>query len=293
MGPLSGLVQSIGRAEASAILAGLRWASFHGTDVCIWSDSLSSVNLVRFIQTNDHVPGHVSNYDIWKEVHDVLRSCAGLRVHFQWMPSHLEATSLESPLEDWAAHWNEVADHFAGMANRLRPQSFWQLWRRYRLSLNWWSDRIAQLRTFSSPLLLERIKQRKWFGSMTTLLKRKLSFWKTSCLWIGIHSAVNQLDPCQQISSRIWFSGLLLLKHKEAEWEPSLKSNLFLLWSWIENFHSRSQLREANWLCASWIGAISSPRCLSFCGQYSRHSEDCKSFFLTSPCARLRFRSLN
>ena len=148
MGPLHGLVQSIGRAEASAILAGLRWALFHAADVCIWSDSLSSINLVRFIQEHDRVPSRVSNYDIWKEIHEVLRSCAGLCIFFQWVPSHLELSQLESPLEDWAASWNDVADTFAGMANRIRSPTFWQLWQRYRLSLDWWSERIAQLREF-------------------------------------------------------------------------------------------------------------------------------------------------
>ena len=148
MGPLHGLVQSVGRAEASAILAGVRWAAFHQADVCIWSDSQSSINLALFIQQYDRVPAGVANFDIWHEVCTELRSCAGLQMIFRWVPSHLDSSKLESPLEDWISHWNDVADTMAAEAHRCRPQSFWDLWRRYRLSLDWWCERVQQLREF-------------------------------------------------------------------------------------------------------------------------------------------------
>ena len=148
MGPLHGLVQSIGRAEASAILAGVRWAAFHQADVCIWSDSQSSINLALFIQQYDRVPAGVANFDIWHEVCTELRSCAGLQMIFRWVPSHLDSSKLESPLEDWVSDWNDVADTMAAEAHRCRPLSFWNLWRRYKLSLDWWCERVQQLREF-------------------------------------------------------------------------------------------------------------------------------------------------
>ena len=148
MGPLCGLIQTIDRAELSAIVSAVLWAGFHGADACLWSDSLSNVRLANVILANDSIPEGVANLDLWSLFLDASRSCAGLQLLVQWIPSHLHPEVLEDPCEDWLVHWNAVADEFAVRANKVRPLKFWQLWHQYRLSLDWWSTRVRQLRAF-------------------------------------------------------------------------------------------------------------------------------------------------
>ena len=57
IGHLSGITPVHRSAELTAILAALRWST--SADICIWSDSLSCVNLADYVQQHEHVPINV------------------------------------------------------------------------------------------------------------------------------------------------------------------------------------------------------------------------------------------
>ena len=102
IGHLSGITQSIDRAELTAILAALRWST--SADICIWSDSLSCVNLADYVQQHEHVPINVENYDLWLAVQDALRLRAGCTTMFRWVPSHVHADQAVDAFEIGRAH---------------------------------------------------------------------------------------------------------------------------------------------------------------------------------------------
>ena len=148
MGPLCGLVQTIDRAELSALVSATLWAGFHVVDACLWSDSLLMVRLANYILEHDRIPDGFANVDLWTNFLEATRSCAGHCLLARWIPSHLSPEVLEDACEDWLVHWNSVADEFAARANQVRTPDFWKLWHRLRLSLDWWSTRARQLKTF-------------------------------------------------------------------------------------------------------------------------------------------------
>eukprot|EP00438_Fugacium_kawagutii_P025923 Skav202342 [mRNA] locus=scaffold2638:36667:46016:- [translate_table: standard] len=148
MAPLSGIMQTISRAELSAVLAALRWTSYHQCDVCIWSDSRSTVRVLNRLRHLTYVPDTLRNRDLWLAVWEELQQCAALQVWFRWIPSHMSKSSAEDPYEDWIITWNGYADTAANEANQDRPAAFWELFRTYELQLDWWTDRLRKLRRF-------------------------------------------------------------------------------------------------------------------------------------------------
>ena len=47
--PVAGLAQSIDRAELMAVVASLQWAAGTELGLCLWSDSLSTVNTMEYV----------------------------------------------------------------------------------------------------------------------------------------------------------------------------------------------------------------------------------------------------
>eukprot|EP00438_Fugacium_kawagutii_P008056 Skav223965 [mRNA] locus=scaffold3540:263869:268707:+ [translate_table: standard] len=148
LGPLVGLAQTIGRAELTALLTALRWASFHQVDCCLWSDSLSTVRKVNLIMRLGQVPFPTKNYDLWLEVSDLLQQCVNLCIWVRWVPSHIPLIHAEDPFEEWAIFWNGMVDQLAAEANRARDADFWMVFQRYELTLDFWAIRVRALRHF-------------------------------------------------------------------------------------------------------------------------------------------------
>eukprot|EP00438_Fugacium_kawagutii_P015540 Skav211013 [mRNA] locus=scaffold134:51708:59003:+ [translate_table: standard] len=148
MAPLSGISQTIARAELSAILAALRWASHHQCDICVWSDSKSTVRTINKLLHMAYVPGSLKNRDLWLAVWEELQHCAALRLWIRWIPSHLPMDQSDDSFEDWIIKWNGYADAAAVMANQERTPVFWDLFRRYERELDWWATRLRKLRRF-------------------------------------------------------------------------------------------------------------------------------------------------
>eukprot|EP00435_Cladocopium_sp_Y103_P028157 s555_g7.t1 len=146
LGHLHGLTQTIDRAELAAVLAATRCSQ--SNDLCIWSDSQSTVDTADFIQRNGFVPASVENYDMWLQFHDALGLRNGLQTHFRWTPSHIQVHLASDPFEHWLFWWNNAIDAIVSRWNWHRPQDFLQLQGRLERTLNWWTVRIRQLRHF-------------------------------------------------------------------------------------------------------------------------------------------------
>eukprot|EP00438_Fugacium_kawagutii_P011104 Skav203175 [mRNA] locus=scaffold39:98339:103385:- [translate_table: standard] len=146
--PLSGLTQTIDRAEITAILAALSWPSGSSLGICIWSDSQSSVEVLEYLMKHDDLPSQSVNLDLWQQVLSVLRDRQGLRTEARWIPAHLDPEAAEDDFEAWVIHWNAQADVLAGLTNRMRPDDFLRFHRQATSILSGWQTRLQQLRQF-------------------------------------------------------------------------------------------------------------------------------------------------
>jgi hypothetical protein len=110
--------------------------------------SQSTINVAEHIQRFDEIPEGASNHDLWLLVQQALRDRAGVATDFHWMPSHVPASEAEDPVEEWAIHWNDLADQLAVHTNHQRSADFLRLHQALRSSLNDWETRLKQLRQF-------------------------------------------------------------------------------------------------------------------------------------------------
>ena len=148
LGPLTGLLQSISRAELTALVTAIRWAGHHQVRCCIWSDSQSTVQTALLIQRLGYIPNDLRNRDLWQAFWDAMQHCLDLQLWIRWVPSHLPRHLAEDPFEDWVIQWNGHADAMAAEAHCSRPQSFWQLFAEYEAHLDWWASHLRPLRKF-------------------------------------------------------------------------------------------------------------------------------------------------
>eukprot|EP00435_Cladocopium_sp_Y103_P059462 s772_g21.t1 len=145
-GHLCGVTQTIDRAELTALVVALRWSTT--VDLCIWSDSLSNVQIAEYIQQHDQVPLTVENYDLWLAFHDALVLRSGLLTLFRWIPSHVHPDLAEDPYEAWVFTWNGLVDQLVSSWNLQRDVHLMQLHASLASALSWWSERVRQLRSF-------------------------------------------------------------------------------------------------------------------------------------------------
>eukprot|EP00435_Cladocopium_sp_Y103_P050994 s1970_g15.t1 len=146
LGHLAGIMQTIDRAELTALVMATRWTV--AADLYIWSDSLSNVNLAAHIQRCGWIPDNVENYDLWLQLHDALSLRQGWLTVFRWVPSHIHVSLADDPFEAWLFTWNNAIDGLVTHWNQLRPSDFLQQHAALAKTLHWWSERVLQLRTF-------------------------------------------------------------------------------------------------------------------------------------------------
>ena len=146
--PLAGLAQSIDRAELMAVVASLQWAAGTELGLCLWSDSLSTVNTMEYVLQHGALPDGIENLDLWQQVFALLHDRAGLNTDVRWIPSHLSKELCEDPYEEWVAHWNDEVDKLAVYTNRNRPKALWKCYDAASSALNGWAKRLRQLRAF-------------------------------------------------------------------------------------------------------------------------------------------------
>ena len=146
VGHLKGITQTIDRAELQALVVATQWVS--DIDLCIWSDSLSNVQLAQQIQQYDSIPANAENYDLLLLLQDALQLRAGCVTLFRWVPSHIHVSLAEDPYEAWLFKWNQIIDEIVTKWNRNRDGAFQMQYDTLERKLQWWTERIRQIRTF-------------------------------------------------------------------------------------------------------------------------------------------------
>ena len=126
-GPLSGLAQTVPRAELQAALFGMQWALLNRVCLALWSDSSYVVDGVNMLLSGGATPDHWDNLDLWEMVHEVALQLGHGRLLCRHVPSHLDAALCEDDFEAWVAKGNNWADAQADLTNRSRPQQFVRL----------------------------------------------------------------------------------------------------------------------------------------------------------------------
>ena len=118
-GPLPGLLQTTPRAELFGVISALRWALLFRVCLVLWVDALWVVQgLQQLVRGHDWFPDE--NTDLWSLVVSLLAQFEDGCLRVMHVPSHLDQTLTASPLEDWLARWNGMADVLAGLVNRNR-----------------------------------------------------------------------------------------------------------------------------------------------------------------------------
>ena len=122
---MTGLSQSIGRAELTAVLATARWAISFGVQVHIWSDSKYIVNRVQAWIDNVECEATITweHFDLWQMLFTELERMGRSAFRVTWVPSHLDYTKCESQIEEWISIWNGQADQLAVTMNHCRSST--------------------------------------------------------------------------------------------------------------------------------------------------------------------------
>eukprot|EP00435_Cladocopium_sp_Y103_P066420 s304_g28.t1 len=146
LGHLCGITQTIDRAELTSLVVAVSWSQ--SNDLCVWSDSLSTVTTAESIQRFGHVPLTVENYDLWTLFLDALNLREGLHTAIRWIPSHVHPSVASDPFEEWAFKWNNIIDSIVAGWNNCRPDQLLTCHEKLSTQLTWWADRVRQLRAF-------------------------------------------------------------------------------------------------------------------------------------------------
>ena len=150
---VSGLEQTIARAETLAILCALQWTISMRAKVCVWSDSRYVVRNIWHLQKFMTCPWNWSHQDLWQRILTLLQQVPDEDFQVRWIPSHLDDALCESPFEDWVQTWNNRVDSLAVSHNQKRPDTFYQLVKQIESHGQHWLVRSKVLLDFFSTSL--------------------------------------------------------------------------------------------------------------------------------------------
>ena len=147
-GPLSGLLQTIGRGELLALVHALRWTLLHRVRTHVWLDALHVHDGYQQRRVSHLRHQDCAHADLWLEVEHLLDEGVGDLANSSWIPSHLDPTLCENPFEDWVARHNAAVDTLVVRCNADRPASFWHLVEQQRQWDLLWRARLHRLRQY-------------------------------------------------------------------------------------------------------------------------------------------------
>ena len=145
--PLTGLSQTILRAEISAVLSALKWACYHEGELHIWCDNQTTVDHFRELQQNLSDFHDFEHKDLWCEIDLTLKQAVS-EVYIHKVASHVPPECCFSPQDDWCQHWNKVVDAQACRANSSRPRWFQRIWDQYQSYREEWKLKARKLSAF-------------------------------------------------------------------------------------------------------------------------------------------------
>ena len=122
-GLLSGLAQTVARAELTALISATAWVLKFRVRAVIWIDSKFVVQSAQAMWAGG-IYQHWENSDLWRRLEALFVQLEEHQLQVLHTPSHLNDKATESPMEDWQAQHNNHADTVACIANRNRGHSF-------------------------------------------------------------------------------------------------------------------------------------------------------------------------
>ena len=130
--PLSGLTQTVYRAELLAVVAAVSFAIKASRFCRIWSDCQAVVSgLSKFVVRRCPVNPNHANSDLWRELQVLIWDFGVHKIQLVKVPSH-QGSSVELPAFDqWYIAGNSCADRAAKAANQQRGSSVWTLWQKF------------------------------------------------------------------------------------------------------------------------------------------------------------------
>ena len=143
-GYLEGPLQTITRAEITAVLSAVRWIRGREGILHVWIDSQIVVDHLRELLAGTSNPRDYEHSDLWTSIAEALAATSADVIPHK-VTSHLYAQDCQSPLEDWAHRWNAAADFQADLANQKRPFFFMQVWSRFQEYRTCWKNRVQLL----------------------------------------------------------------------------------------------------------------------------------------------------
>ena len=122
--PRKGLMQTIPRAEMTAVISACKWIASVRKRAVIWSDSKFVGEGVADILAGGQTSSQWDSIDLWTELREVLICIPVEDVIIRHIPAHFDKDACDSQLEEWIAAWNARVDLQARLANRSRAQVY-------------------------------------------------------------------------------------------------------------------------------------------------------------------------
>ena len=129
--PLSGIIQTIFRAELMAVVAACELACRLNRPAVVWSDCLGVVRRFRaHVCFGAPVRNSQAHSDLWQWLVDLLTDRPRDFVVVKKVAAHCSQEGAESAIDDWLSQGNNSADRAAKAANASRGPAVWTLWER-------------------------------------------------------------------------------------------------------------------------------------------------------------------
>ena len=166
-GRVSGLLQTVLRAEIHAAISAVRFASSHLRDLTIWIDNETVVRRLREFASSREKPASIHpnalDFDLWACLwEEAQRLIETNSLIVMQVYSHQEISLNHKEFEIWASRGNEAANGVAKHARTLFPSQFWAKWEQV-VAYNEWR---TQLRTVVNRVICDvgasAITKRRW-----------------------------------------------------------------------------------------------------------------------------------
>ena len=127
-GNVGGICQTSYRAELTAVLAAIQWATQRGQSVRLWGDCQGVVTGVRRLLRGLPLKRNRPHSDLWERLESLLGTMDTGMVQICKVVSHGQIAMATGPLEEWAYWHNQLTDLAAAEINKRRSSEFWTAW---------------------------------------------------------------------------------------------------------------------------------------------------------------------
>ena len=124
-GGVPGLIQTVLRAEVTAVISRCRFGLFHRREFYLWTDCQVVFDKVLTFTTGNppEVSSAQKDHDLWSQLQNVLRVCCNLGLFRKILKvtSHQDPRQFSDIVDHWVLRGNEAADSLAAAARALLP----------------------------------------------------------------------------------------------------------------------------------------------------------------------------